>query len=101
MKGSRKAVRAISALALGAGIAGPAIAQQAQKVEKIEVTGSNIKRTDTETAAPVQILTRDDIEKIGKQSIQEVLRGITADGLGSIPSSFSNGFASGSAAISL
>ena len=92
--------------AIGAGLAltiaaEPALAQQAQKVEKIEVTGSNIKRTDTETAAPVQILTREDIEKTGKQSIQEVLRGITADGLGSIPTSFTNGFASGSAAVSL
>src|SRR4051812_37151561 len=92
--------------AFGAGLAlslasGAAFAQQAQKVEKIEVTGSNIKRTDTETAAPVQILTREDIEKTGKQSVQEVLRGITADGLGSIPTSFTNGFASGSAAVSL
>ena len=92
--------------ALGTGVAltlaaGPALAQQAQKVERIEVTGSNIKRTDTETAAPVQILTREDIEKSGKQSIQEVLRGITADGLGSIPTSFTNGFAAGSAAVSL
>ncbi len=82
-------------------VAAPAAAQQAQRVEKIEVTGTNIKRTDTETAAPVQILTRDDIERTGKQSIQEVLRGITADGLGSIPTSFTNGFASGSAAVSL
>lgn len=80
---------------------GPAAAQQTQKVEKIEVTGTNIKRTDTETTAPVQILTREDIEKTGRQSIQEVLRGITADGLGSIPTSFTNGFASGSAAVSL
>ena len=84
-----------------AALSAPAAAQQAQKVEKIEVTGSNIKRADAETAAPVQVLTREDIEKTGRQSIQEVLRGITADGLGSIPTSFSNGFASGSAAISL
>jgi iron complex outermembrane recepter protein len=28
------------------------------KVEKIQVTGSNIKRVDDETAAPVQIITR-------------------------------------------
>ena len=81
----------------------PTFAQQApvQELQRVEVTGSNIKRTDTETASPVQILRRDDIEKTGKQSIQEVLRGITADGQGSIPSSFSNGFASGSAAVSL
>ena len=72
-----------------------------QELQRVIVTGSNIKRTDTETASPVQVLTRADIEKTGKQSIQEVLRGITADGQGSISSSFSNGFASGSAAVSL
>jgi iron complex outermembrane receptor protein len=78
------------------------IAQQAtQELQRVTVTGSNIKRTDTETASPVQVLSRSDIEKTGKQSIQEVLRGITADGQGSISSSFSNGFASGSSAISL
>jgi iron complex outermembrane receptor protein len=78
------------------------IAQQStQELQRVTVTGSNIKRTDTETASPVQVLSRSDIEKTGKQSIQEVLRGITADGQGSIPSSFSNGFASGSAAVSL
>jgi iron complex outermembrane recepter protein len=71
------------------------------QAQTVEVTGSRIKRTDAETASPVQILTREDIEKTGKQSIQEVLRGLTSDGVGSIPSSFSNGFASGSAAVSL
>jgi len=81
---------------------GAAVAQQTtQELQRVTVTGSNIKRTDTETASPVQILTRDDIEKTGKQSIQEVLRSITADGQGSISTSFSNGFASGSAAVSL
>jgi len=81
---------------------GAAIAQQTtQELQRVTVTGSNIKRTDTETASPVQVLTREDIEKTGKQSIQEVLRSITADGQGSISTSFSNGFASGSAAVSL
>ena len=85
-------------------VGGSAMAQQqpaTQELQRVTVTGSNIKRTDAETASPVQVLTREDIEKTGKQSIQEVLRGITADGQGSIPSSFSNGFASGSAAVSL
>ncbi|WP_309639180.1 TonB-dependent receptor [Methylibium sp.] len=72
-----------------------------QKLERVTITGSNIKRTDTETASPVQVISREEIERSGKQSIQEVLRGVTADGLGSIPSSFSDGFASGSAAVSL
>jgi len=76
-------------------------AQPQQQLERVTVTGSNIKRTDAETASPVQVMTREDIERTGKQSIQEVLRSVTADGVGSIPSSFSNGFASGSAAVSL
>jgi iron complex outermembrane receptor protein len=75
--------------------------QQPQTLQRVEVTGTNIKRTDTETASPIQVMTREDIEKTGKQSIQEVLRGVTADSTGSIPTSFSNGFASGSAAVSL
>ena len=73
----------------------------AQVLEGVTVTGSNIKRTEAETASPVQVITRQDIERTGKQSIQEVLRSVTADGQGSIPSSFSNGFAAGSAAVSL
>jgi iron complex outermembrane receptor protein len=72
-----------------------------QTLERVTVTGSNIKRTDTETASPVQVITRQEIERTGKQSIQEVLRTVTADGQGSLPSSFTNGFASGSAAVSL
>jgi iron complex outermembrane recepter protein len=81
---------------------GAALAQQTtQELQRVTVTGSNIKRTDTETASPVQVLSRDDIEKTGKQSIQEVLRGLTGDNQGSIPTAFSGGFASGSAAVSL
>jgi iron complex outermembrane recepter protein len=69
--------------------------------QRVEVTGSRIKRTDSETASPVQVLTREDIERTGKTSIQDVLRGLTSDGVGSIPASFSAGFASGSSAVSL
>lgn len=89
-----------AAMAVG-GLAMVATSVVAQDGQRVEVTGSRIKRTDTETASPVQILTREDIERSGKQSIQEVLRGLTSDGVGSIPTSFSNGFASGSAAVSL
>jgi len=41
----------------------PVLAQQAQKIEKIEVTGSNIKRIEGETALPVTVISRDDIQK--------------------------------------
>ena len=96
----RSRVSTAAALAVGS-LALLATGVQAQDGQRVEVTGSRIKRTDSETASPVQILSREDIERTGKQSIQEVLRGLTSDGVGSIPTSFSNGFASGSAAVSL
>jgi iron complex outermembrane receptor protein len=60
--------------------AGVAAAQQQppQKVEKIEVTGSSIKRIDGETALPVQILRREDIERIGATSTEDLLKQVTA-----------------------
>ena len=35
----------------------------AQKIEKIEVTGSSIKKIEGEAALPVQVITRDEIER--------------------------------------
>ncbi|MBI3150191.1 MAG: TonB-dependent receptor [Betaproteobacteria bacterium] len=95
-----------SALGLGVAIAlvasGSAVAQsQPQKIEKIEVTGSNIKRVDTETVAPVEIITRDQIERTGLATVAEVLRNIPANSGGSFGESFTNSFAPGAAGISL
>ena len=38
---------------------------KAQQVERIEVTGSRIKRNDLEGAAPIDVISRDDIAKSG------------------------------------
>src|SRR5512133_1011146 len=67
--------------AFSAGLAGltPAAfaqTQQPQQLERIEITGSAIKRTDTETAQPVEIYTRKDIERTGATNINELLRNI-------------------------
>lgn len=78
-----------------------ALAQDAQKLERVTVTGSNIKRTDAETASPVQVITREEIERTGKQTVAEVIRGISADNSGTIPTAFTNGFAAGSSGVSL
>ncbi|HSW26450.1 MAG TPA: TonB-dependent receptor plug domain-containing protein, partial [Burkholderiaceae bacterium] len=97
----RNRISLAAALAVGGlAVAVPGVWAQ-DSGQRVEVTGSRIKRTDTETAAPVQVFTREDIERSGKSSIQEVLRTLTADSQGTIPTSFSNGFASGSAAVSL
>ncbi len=46
--------------------------------ERIEVTGSSIKRIDAETALPVQILRRDDIDRIAAGTTEELLQHVSA-----------------------
>ena len=50
----------------------------AQKVEKIEVTGSSIKRIEGETALPVQVLTREEIQRTGVSTTEQLLKMVTA-----------------------
>jgi iron complex outermembrane receptor protein len=83
-----------------AALSGPAALAQ-QTLEKVEITGSNIRRVQSETASPVQVISREDIERSGRTSVGEFLQTLTVDNQGSIPSSFGNGFAPGSIGISL
>lgn len=46
--------------------------------QKVEVTGSRIMRIDVEGAAPVQVITRQEIEKLGTTSIADVLKHLSA-----------------------
>ncbi len=48
------------------------------KTERVEITGSSIKRIDAETALPVTILKREDIERIGAVSTEELVKQLTA-----------------------
>jgi iron complex outermembrane recepter protein len=92
--------------ALGTGVAisvvaSAAHAQQAQRVEKIEVTGTNIKRVDTETASPVTIITREEIQRSGATTVSEVIRQLPANNAGSFSENSLNSFAAGASAVSL
>jgi iron complex outermembrane receptor protein len=51
---------------------------QEQKLERVEITGSSIKRIDAETALPVQVIKRDDIAKSGVTTAAELLKNISA-----------------------
>ena len=53
--------------------------QTAQKIEKIEVTGSNIKRVEGEGALPVTVISREDIESTGATTPMELLNLISAN----------------------
>ena len=88
--------------ALAVALALPALAAaQAQKVEKIEVTGSNIKRVEAEGPAPVQVITREQIERTGSNTLSEVLRNLPSNSTGSFDETFTGSFARGSSGISL
>lgn len=74
MKLSKKqlALAVVSAVTVGT-----ALAQQPQKIEKIEVTGSNIKRVDSEGPQPVAIITKEEIAKKGVASTNDLLRSLS------------------------
>lgn len=46
--------------------------------QRVEVTGSSIKRIDAETALPVQVITRQDIEKTGVTTASELMTQVSA-----------------------
>ena len=69
-----------------------AIAQTSQSLERVEITGSNIRRTDTETSSPVQVISKQELDQAGKGTVAEFLQTLTADGQGSVPFTYGRGF---------
>lgn len=64
-----------AAALVAAGLALPVWAQQTQR---IEITGSSIKRLDAEGPAPVEVYTRKDIARTGATSVAELVKSIAA-----------------------
>ncbi len=74
--GAASSVASVSALAQEA-------AAQATTLDRVEVTGSRIKKVDSESAQPVTVITRADIEKSGVTNVYDLLQAVTAsDGSG-------------------
>ncbi|MCE9679570.1 TonB-dependent receptor [Shewanella sp. AS1] len=55
-----------------------AYAADDDQVERIEVTGSRIKRTDMETATPVTVMSAEDMAKQGFTNVQDALQSLTS-----------------------
>ena len=72
-----------------------------QQLERITVTGSNIKRTDAEGVAPVQVITREQIERSGQSTVAELIRSISANSGNSYNETFTNSFSPGASGVSL
>src|SRR5688572_21804487 len=64
--------------------------KEATNLDRIEVTGSRIKRADIETSQPIFSLSRDDITAQGLTSVGDVIQNITANG-STLNSTFNNG----------
>jgi iron complex outermembrane receptor protein len=77
IKRKHLAIAVINAVAVMA--SGAVYAQsEPQKVERVEVTGSAIKRIEAEAALPVQVMTRKDIERTGATSVAELVQKLPA-----------------------
>ncbi len=70
-------------------------------LEKVEVTGSHIKRVDIEGPSPVLVIDRDDIDATGASTVADVLRNITSNTGPSFDEKFTNSFAPGSSGLSM
>ncbi|CDG83040.1 TonB-dependent receptor domain-containing protein [Janthinobacterium agaricidamnosum] len=71
-------------------------------VEKVVVTGSNIKRgADQETSSPVQVISREEITAIGASTVKDILDTLTANTGALTDLGGGNSFASGASGVSL
>ena len=57
--------------------------EPSRKPEKIKVTGSHIKRLDTEGASPITTITEEDIEVSGVEALGDLLRDMPSNNFGS------------------
>ena len=92
---SKPAVR-LAVLPLGIAAALVPFASLAQSqpdvrsLDRIEVTGSRIKRADVETSQPVFSLSREDIQAQGLTSVGDVIQNLSANG-STLNTTFNNG----------
>jgi iron complex outermembrane recepter protein len=63
-------------LALGSALMVP-IGAQAQEAQRIEITGSAIKRVDAETAVPITIIRMDDLKAQGVTSVEQIMSSLS------------------------
>ncbi|WP_229632121.1 TonB-dependent receptor domain-containing protein [Pseudoduganella violaceinigra] len=105
MKSKPNLNKSAIAAAVAVAFAAPAFAQQGAAtptMQRVEITGSSIKRVNNENAGSLQVLNRADIERTGATTALEVLRSASAidTSLNSATSS-SGSFAPGSSAVQL
>ena len=59
--------------------AGSGAADEPARLERVEIVGSRVPRLDAETALPVQVIRRADIERSGASTVEELLTLVSAN----------------------
>jgi iron complex outermembrane receptor protein len=98
---TRFVIAALAAAAAATATAQTSASSSDQQLQEIVVTGSLIKRTDTETPSPVQIISAEDIKNTGYTNVTDVLRTLSANGSGTLNQGFGQAFAAGASGIAL
>lgn len=73
-----RSVRMICAGGLALGMHAAHAQSAPEGIQRVEITGSSLKRVDAETALPVQTITKSEIARTGATSTQELLTTISA-----------------------
>ncbi|WP_313872825.1 TonB-dependent receptor plug domain-containing protein [Rugamonas sp. DEMB1] len=78
----KKLAHMLALIGAVAPFANDAMAQDAAPIQRIEITGSSIKRIAKEGALPIQVVSFDTIEKSGITSTEQLVRTLSANGTG-------------------
>ena len=78
MKASRMPIRRPLSAAIALFAAGAAAPSFAQDI-RVDVTGSNIRRVEGEGALPVTVMTREEIDRTGAQTVAELLQYVSSN----------------------
>ncbi|UHQ24510.1 TonB-dependent receptor [Lysobacter sp. 5GHs7-4] len=70
-------------------------------LDAVQVTGTNLRRSDEAGVNPVLVLDRATIERSGKVTVSDLLRSLTANSGNSFNEQYTGSFANGSAGVSL
>lgn len=72
--------RSVISAAVLTGLGTVAVSTQAQQqtLERVEITGTAVKRIDAEGSLPVTVITRDDIARSGANNTEELLQSVAA-----------------------
>lgn len=70
------------------------------KMQRITITGSNLKRIAVETASPITVISKEQIARGGATSLTEVLRNV-AQNIGGQDENRTNGFTAGASSLNL